>query len=80
VYPDRGATVAAALNLAKTIASKSPVAVQGSKVVLNYSRDHSVDESLEYVLTWNSAMLQTEDIAKAVQAGMLKETPIFSKL
>lgn len=51
VYPDREATIAAALNLAKTIASKSPVAVQGSKVVLNYSRDHSVDESLEYVVS-----------------------------
>ena len=64
VYPDREATVAAALNMAKTIASKSPVAVQGSKVILNYSRDHSVDEGLEYVvsasmklstLVWNIA-------------------------
>ena len=104
VYPDREATVAAAVDMAKTIASKSPVAVQGSKVILNYSRDHSVDEGLEYVvsgntqhglfsissdstsllpplqLTWNSAMLQTEDIAKAVQAAMAKEQPVFSKL
>ena len=126
VHPDREATVAAALNIAKTIASKSPVAVQGSKVILNYSRDHSVDEGLEYVvsevstlvwneisslllfslsspltfpllsplllplsllspllplqLTWDSAMLQTEDIANAVQAAMTKEQPVFSKL
>ena len=51
VHPDRAATVAGALNIAKTIASKSPVAVQGSKVILNYSRDHSVDEGLEYVVS-----------------------------
>ena len=51
VHPDRVATVAAALNIAKTIASKSPVAVQGSKVILNYSHDHTVDEGLEYVVS-----------------------------
>ena len=33
------------------IASKSPVAVQGSKVNLNYSRDHSVDEALDYAVS-----------------------------
>ena len=37
VHPDRAATVAAALNIAKTIASKSPVAVQGSKVIQLFS-------------------------------------------
>ena len=31
-------------------------------------------------LTWNSAILQSEDIAKAVQAAMAKEQPVFSKL
>ena len=43
--------VAAGLKLAKTIASKGPVAVQVSKLILNYSRDHSVDESLDYVVS-----------------------------
>ena len=37
-----------ALEMCTTIASKSPVAVQGTKIHLNYSRDHTVDESLEY--------------------------------
>ena len=30
--------------------------------------------------TWNMAMLQTEDIPVAVQAGMSKSVPKFSKL
>ena len=41
----------AAFALAKQIASKSPIAVQGSKVNLIYSRDHSVPESLEYMVS-----------------------------
>ena len=40
-------------SLAKTIGLKSPVAVQGSKVVLNYSRDHTVDESLNFVVSFD---------------------------
>jgi len=38
----------AAVELGKLIASKSPVAVQGTKLHLNYSRDHTVEEGLEY--------------------------------
>ena len=34
-----------ALRLAELLASKSPVAVQGTKELLNYSRDHAVDNS-----------------------------------
>ncbi|VDL63818.1 unnamed protein product [Nippostrongylus brasiliensis] len=37
--------------LAQTIAEKSPVAVQGTKVVLNYSRDHTVNEGLNFVVS-----------------------------
>lgn len=38
------------MKLAEEIASKSPVAVQGSKINLIYSRDHSVQESLDYMV------------------------------
>ena len=47
VYPDRESLMTGALELASQIASKSPVAVQVSKINLNYSRDHPVDESLD---------------------------------
>ena len=53
----------AALNMAKTIASKSPVAVQGSKVILNYSRDHSVDEGLEYVVSEVVTVTKIQEVA-----------------
>lgn len=44
VYDDKDKTVQAAIDLAGVIASKSPVAVQGTKELLNWSRDHSVQD------------------------------------
>ena len=78
--PDEAACLKESIDLAKVIASKSPVAVQGSKINLIYSRDHGVASGLKYVSAWNSGMIQSEDVMKAAMAGMNKETPVFSKL
>jgi len=80
VLPDRDTLIDAAVAMAETIASKSPIAVQGTKRNLVYSRDRSVAEGLEYMITWNTAMLQSEDLMKAASAQMQKEKPVFSKL
>ncbi|XP_067318087.1 delta(3,5)-Delta(2,4)-dienoyl-CoA isomerase, mitochondrial isoform X1 [Anolis sagrei] len=83
VFQDKEAMMESAFDLAVEIASKSPVAVQGTKVNLVYSRDHSVPEGLKYMATWNMSMLQTEDIVKSAQAAMEKKTPkqiTYSKL
>jgi delta(3,5)-delta(2,4)-dienoyl-CoA isomerase len=78
----RDAVVAAALQLAKDIASKSPVAVTGTKRLLLHARDHSVAENLQYTATWNSAALQATDLQQSVKAGMAKskESPKFLPL
>jgi len=80
IFPDKETMMDAALSLASKIANFSPVAVQGTKVNLNYSRDHTVDESLEYMARWNSIMLQSEDLTKASMALMAKQKATFSKL
>ncbi|XP_008572160.1 PREDICTED: delta(3,5)-Delta(2,4)-dienoyl-CoA isomerase, mitochondrial [Galeopterus variegatus] len=83
VFPDKEVMLDAAFALAAEISSKSPVAVQSTKINLLYSRDHSVAESLNYVATWNMSMLQTKDIVKSVQATMEKKelkSVTFSKL
>ncbi|KAJ5815803.1 Crotonase core [Penicillium robsamsonii] len=80
VYDNREATISAALKLASLMASKSPVAVQGTKEILNYSRDHSVQEGLRYTSVWNSVALQTQDISAALLSGLQKRTPTFEKL
>jgi len=66
--------------MATFIASKSPVAVSATKMSLNYSRDHSVQEGLDHIATINSAMLQTDDLATAAMAMMQKQKPVFPKL
>lgn len=38
------------LKVAEEIASKSPVAVQGTKHNIVYSRDHTVQEGLDYMV------------------------------
>ncbi|XP_070577859.1 delta(3,5)-Delta(2,4)-dienoyl-CoA isomerase, mitochondrial-like [Ptychodera flava] len=80
IYPDRESLLKAAFELASTIAGKSPVAVQGTKVNLVYSRDHSVEDSLNYIAAWNMNMLQTEDMKNAMKANMTKKKAVFSKL
>ncbi|XP_074990622.1 delta(3,5)-Delta(2,4)-dienoyl-CoA isomerase, mitochondrial [Calonectris borealis] len=83
VFPDKATLLRGALDVASAIAARSPVAVQGTKVNLVYSRDHPVPDGLRYVATWNMSMLQTEDILKSVQAAVEKKGPEdvpFSKL
>ncbi|KAB5515233.1 ClpP/crotonase-like domain-containing protein [Coniochaeta sp. 2T2.1] len=69
-----------AIKLAGLIASKSPVAVQGTKEILNHAKDHSVEESLRYTAIWNAANLQTDDIKAALFSTMKKTKPTFAKL
>ena len=45
--------ISGAMETADQIASKSPIAIQGTKVNLIYSRDHSVQESLHYIVSRN---------------------------
>ncbi|KAJ3394796.1 putative enoyl CoA hydratase [Lobulomyces angularis] len=66
--------------LAKTLSLKSPIALIGTKKILDYSRDHSVEDGLEMVAVWNSSMLNTEDVGVAISASMAKSKPVFSKL
>lgn len=50
VFPDKESMMAGAMEIAGEIAARSPVAVQGTKINLLYSRDHSVSDSLNYMV------------------------------
>ncbi|XP_006215165.1 delta(3,5)-Delta(2,4)-dienoyl-CoA isomerase, mitochondrial [Vicugna pacos] len=73
VFSDKEVMLDAAFALASEISSRSPVAVQGTKINLIYSRDHSVTDGLNFMKSWNMSMLQTEDIIKSVQAALQKK-------
>ena len=63
--------------IAAEIATKAPLAVRGVKEMITYARDHSVADGLNYVATWNAAMLMSADLQAAMMAGMSKTTPTF---
>lgn len=65
------------MKLASTIAAKSPLSIRGTKEVLHYTRDHSVDDALNYMSTWNAAMLLSADLTEAFKATMEKRPPKF---
>lgn len=77
VHPDRAALEAATAALAATIAANSPLAVQGTKQVLEFSKDASTRAALEFVATWNSAFLQSNDLTEAFTAFMEGRAPQF---
>lgn len=52
VFDTREALLDAALSLASVISSKSRIAVQGSKINLNYARDHTVDDNFTFVVCY----------------------------
>lgn len=81
VYDTKESMLKEAVSLAKTIAEKSPLAIQGSKRSLIYSRDHSVQKGLDHIGDWNQTMLQSEDFLNASVAQATKSpTPTFAKL
>ncbi|XP_075212605.1 delta(3,5)-Delta(2,4)-dienoyl-CoA isomerase, mitochondrial isoform X2 [Lycorma delicatula] len=81
VFADRNSMLQSTIDLAAKVAEKSPLAVQGSKLSLIYSRDHTVQEGLDHIALWNQTMLQSEDFMNASVAQATKSPPPqFSKL
>ena len=68
-YPDRDALMTAMRELAATLAAKPPLALRGCKEMITYARDHTVADGLNYVATWNAAMLLSTDLDEALAAG-----------
>lgn len=80
VHEDREALMAAARDMAHSIAQKSPLAIAGIKRNLAYARDHSVADGLDYIATWNAGMLRPGELMAAVQAKMAKQQATFADL
>lgn len=80
VYPDQDAMLEAVSGIARRIAGHSPLAVAGSKEMLNYGRDHSVADGLNYIATWQAGMFLSEDLPAAARAMQTKQAPDFQDL
>ena len=77
VFESREALYKGVQSIAATIAAKSPLSIRGTKEMITYARDHSVADSLNYIATWNAAMLKSEDLEEAIKANMAKRQPSF---
>ena len=77
VFDDHNAMMKGVWSIAASIAAKSPLAIRGTKQVINYSRDHSVDDGLEYVALWNAAMMSKVDVQEAMTATLEKRQANF---
>jgi enoyl-CoA hydratase len=74
------ALVAHALATAREIAEKSPLAVAGSKVMINYARDHTIADGLDYIATWQTGMFAGSHMAEAFRAKQEKRPADFPDL
>ena len=68
------------LEIADAIASKAPLAVYGCKRMINYSRDHSTADALDYVGIWNASMFHQEEVVEAMKANAEKRPGNFVDL
>ncbi|MCZ7628595.1 MAG: enoyl-CoA hydratase-related protein [Microthrixaceae bacterium] len=64
VFDDHAALVEGTLEIAARIATHSPLAIWGTKEAINYSRDHSVADSLRHIAGWQSGMFVGGDMAE----------------
>ncbi|MCW7551979.1 crotonase/enoyl-CoA hydratase family protein [Endozoicomonas gorgoniicola] len=80
VYADKNTMMQQVMEIARQIASNSPLAVSGSKEMMNFARDHSVADGLKYMATWQSGMFQPGEMAVALQASVMKTEPEFDEL
>ncbi|MCX9156747.1 crotonase/enoyl-CoA hydratase family protein [Niveibacterium sp. 24ML] len=63
--------------IAQAIAAKSPLAIRGVKEMLNYGRDHSIEDGLRYIASWNASALLSEDMQESALAMMQKRAPRY---
>jgi enoyl-CoA hydratase len=80
IFEDHEALITGVMELAKQIASKAPLAIYGSKRIINYARDHSTADSLDYISIWNASMLQHDEVQEAMQAAGEKRAGNFVDL
>jgi enoyl-CoA hydratase len=77
VFDTREALYAGVREIAASIAAKSPLSIRGTKEMINYARDHTVADGLNYIATWNAAMLMSQDLHEAMTANATKRPAVF---
>lgn len=80
VFDTHEALLEHVMETAREIASKAPLAVAGSKVMINYARDHTIKDGLDYIATWQTGMFAPSHMMEAFQAKAQKRDGEFPDL
>jgi enoyl-CoA hydratase len=80
VFASHEAMLSAVMEVAREIAARSPLAIHGTKEMLNYARDHSVPDALHYMAAWQSGMFQPADMLESFSAKAEKRDTRFENL
>ena len=80
VFENQEEMLAGVMEIAAEIAENSPLAVQGCKEMINYARDHSIDDGLDYIAVWQTGMFQSTDMAEAFTAKTEKRKAEYDDL
>jgi len=80
VFESREAMLEGVMKVASEIASKAPLAIAGCKRLINYSRDHTTADGLDYISIWNASMLQPAEMMEAITANGEKRAGDFVDL
>jgi enoyl-CoA hydratase len=80
VFDTQEELLAGVFAIAREIAARSPLAVYGSKEMLNYARDHSIADGLKHIAVWQTGMFQPADMMESFAAKAEKREPVFDDL
>ena len=80
LFADQASMLEGVHAVAAEIASKAPLAVHGCKRMINYARDHSTADALDYISIWNASMFQTDEIREAMSANAERRAGDFASL
>ena len=80
VFDTHADLVTYVLDTAREIASKPPLAVAGSKVMINYARDHTIRDGLDYIATWQTGMFAPSHMMESFAARAEKRDPVYPDL
>jgi enoyl-CoA hydratase len=80
VFETNDDMLAAAMQCAKEIASKPPIAIWGTKQAIHYTRDHSVEDSLKQMGWLQGAIWSNAHVREAIVAAKEKREAQFPAL
>ena len=80
VFETQDEMLAAVMEIARQIARNSPLAVAGSKHVMNYAAEQSTEDTLRYMQALNAGILSPAHMMESAAAKMQNREPVYPDL